>query len=230
MSASIVARFGAILFLKTLMDYPPLSRRVSDPGAAIALMGAHPFAHPFTSHGGLRVTRLPFVADTENGRPVRLRAHLNGQNPQVHDLDGAPVLVAFSGPSTYVSPHWRAERTRAGTYDYEEVQVRGTVRVVNDIDFFIELINDLSALIEPQYSDVGEYPVWQTSMAPQGYIERLFLHVTPFVIDIDAVETISKLHQQFPVEDRKAVAEHLSHSGRDDARAIAEKMRKLTED
>jgi predicted FMN-binding regulatory protein PaiB len=53
--------------------------------------------------------------------------------------------------------------------------------------------------------------------------------VTPFVVDIDAVETISKLHQQFPEEDRRAVAEHLSRSYREDARAIAEKIRKLTD-
>ena len=211
------------------MGYPPLPRLVGDPGAAMALMGGHPFAHLFTSHGGLRVTRLPFVADTEDGRPVRLRAHLNGQNPQAQDLDGAPVLVAFSGPSTYVSPHWRVEATRGGTYDYEEVQVRGSVHVVNDVDFFIELINDLSALIEPQYAEVGDYPVWQTSMAPQGYIERLFPHITPFLIDVEAVETVSKLHQQFPVEDRKAIVEHLSRARRDDARAIGEKIRKLTE-
>jgi predicted FMN-binding regulatory protein PaiB len=66
-------------------------------------------------------------------------------------------------------------------------------------------------------------------MAPEGYIERLFPQVTPFVVDIEAVETISKLHQQFPEEDRRAVAEHLSRSHREDARAIAEKIRKLTD-
>lgn len=207
------------------MNYPPPSRLVTEPGAAIALMGAHPFAHLFTSRGGLKATRLPFVADTEKGRLVRLRAHLNGQNPQAHDLDGSPVLVAFSGCSTYVSPHWRAKPTRAGTYDYEEVQVRGAVRVVNDFDFFTELIDDLSALIEPQYAEVGDYPVWQTSMAPPGYIERLFPHITPFVIDVETVQMVSKLHQQFPVEDRLAIADHLQRAHRHDSRAIGKKIR-----
>ncbi len=208
------------------MTYPPLWRQVTDPAAAVHLMAAHPFAHIVTAHGGLRVTRVPFVADCEGGRAVRLRAHLNGQNPQAQDLHGAPALVVFSGPSTYVSPHWRASKTRGGTYDYEEVQVRGVVRVVNDLDFFRQLIDDLSNLIEPQYAEVGHYPVWQTSMAPEGYIERLFPLVTAFIIDIQSVETISKLHQQFPVEDRRAVADHLSRCKRDDARAIAEKIRR----
>lgn len=212
------------------MAYPPPPYRVTDPAAAVKLMGAHPFAHFVTSHGNLRVTRLPFVADCENGRPVRLRSHLHGQNPQARDLDGAPVLVAFAGPATYVSPHWRADKTKGGTYDYEEVQVRGTARVVSSIDFFRQLIDDLSTLIEPQYKEVGDYPVWQTSMAPEGHIEGQFPHLTPFVVDIETVETVSKLHQDYPEADRRSVAEHLSRSRRDDARAISKRIRELMDE
>lgn len=208
------------------MTYPPAWRAESDPQAALALVQAFPFAHLFTAHGDLRSTRLPLVADVEDGRIAHLRGHLNGQNPQCVGLDGAPVLVVFSGPATYVSPHWRSQPTRGGTYDYEEVRVRGTARVVEDKNFFCRLIDDLSALIEPQYADVGDYPVWRTSMAPEGYIDRLFPHVTPFAVEVQAVEMISKLHQPFPPEDRKSVAEHLERSSRQDARLIAAKIRR----
>ena len=128
------------------MAYPPLWRRVTDPGVASRLMGAHPFAHLFTARGGLRATRLPFVADSENGRPVRLRAHLNGQNPQARGLDGVPVLVVFSGPATYVSPHWRANKTRAGTYDYEDVQVRGTPMGAHTAHHHAPIVMDVSEI------------------------------------------------------------------------------------
>ncbi|OQW61301.1 MAG: hypothetical protein A4S17_09630, partial [Proteobacteria bacterium HN_bin10] len=181
------------------MSYPPQWRCESDADAAIALVRAYPFAHLFSAHGGLNATRAPFVADVEGGRIARLRAHLNGQNPQCVGLDGAPVLVVFSGPATYVSPHWRKEPTQGGTYDYEQVQVRGTARVVADKDYFCRLIDDLSALIEPQYAEVGDCPVWQTSMAPAGYIDRLFPAVTPFAIEVEGVDMISKLHQPFSV-------------------------------
>jgi len=209
--------------------YPPAWRVEGDPGAAFALAQAHPFAHLFTTHGAARATRVPFVADTDATRITRLRAHLNGQNPQAEGLDGASVLIVFSGPSTYVSPHWRAQPTRGGTYDYEEVQVRGVARVVPDKTFFCQLIDDLSALIEPQYAEVGDYPVWRTSMAPDGYVDRLLPHVTPFIVDVESIEMISKLHQPFPIEDRLSVAEHLARSHREDARAIAAKIRKSIE-
>lgn len=206
--------------------YPPSWRVENDAGTATALVQAHPFAHLFTTHGAPRVTRAPFVADIEESRMTRLRAHLNGQNPQAEGLDGASVLIVFSGPSTYVSPHWRTQPTRGGTYDYEEVQVRGVARVVAEKGFFCQLIDDLSALIEPQYAEVGDYPVWRASMAPEGYVDRLFPAVTPFVVEIEEVKMISKLHQPFPVEDRLSIADHLARSHRDDARAIAEKIRK----
>ncbi|MBK7406272.1 MAG: FMN-binding negative transcriptional regulator [Phycisphaerales bacterium] len=209
------------------MTYPPPARRVTDPAAALELMAAHPFAHLFTSHNGLRATRIPLVTDSADGRAVALRGHLNRQNPQAQALDGAPVLVAFSGHATYVSPHWRADKGRGGTYDYEEVIVRGTARRVEGLESFRRMIDDLSSLIEPQYAEVGDYPVWQTSMAVPGYIERLVDHVTQFVIDIEELETISKLHQHFPEEDRRSVADHLSRCRRDASRALAEKIRRL---
>jgi transcriptional regulator len=206
------------------MTYPPAWRSESDPDAALLLMRTHPFAHLFTAHDGLAATRIPFIVDVEGGRATGLRAHLNGQNPQVAGLDGANVLIVFAGPSTYVSPHWRASKTRAGTFDYEEVRVRGIARAVGGIEFFKRLIDDLSAAIEPQYAEVGDYPVWRTEMAPEGYIERLFPMVTSFRIEISAIETISKLHQQFPPEDRRSIADHLARSRREDSRLIGEKI------
>jgi transcriptional regulator len=207
------------------MSYPP-DWRVSDVGAATRLMRAYSFAHFITAEGGLHATQVPFVVDTDGERPVRLRAHLNASNPQARSLDGADAIVAFSGPSTYVSPHWRVDKGRGGTIDYLEVQVRGRVRVVTEEAFFRRLIDDLSAQIEPHYADIGDYPVWNTTMAPAGYIARLFPFITPFEIEINSLRMVSKLHQQFPEADRRSVAEHLARSSREASRAIAEEISK----
>lgn len=207
------------------MTYPPTEYRVTDPKAAIALMREHPFAHVLTAHRGLCVTRLPVLADVEDGRAVRLRGHFDARNPQAGELDGAPILVAFSGAAAYVSPNWRADKTKGGTYDYEEVQVHGRARAVHDVVFFTQLIDDLSTLLESQHTEIGDYATWQTPMAPRGHLERQVTLVTPFVVEIDRIDAISKLHQNFPDADRLSVAEHLSRSRRDEVRALAAKIR-----
>ncbi|MEZ6162942.1 MAG: FMN-binding negative transcriptional regulator [Phycisphaerales bacterium] len=207
------------------MTYPPQWRQQPDSAQAVNLMQAHPLAQLITTQDLLRATRIPFVVDTVEAVPNRLRAHLNAQNPQVQGLDGADVLVVFSGHSTYVSPHWRVDKGRGGTYDFEEVSVRGRARIVEGIDRFRTLIDDLSSLIEPQYAEAGDYPIWQTSMAAPGYIERLYPLITQFEIEVEQCEMISKLHQQFPDEDRRSVAEHLTRCSQEGSRVIAQKIR-----
>jgi transcriptional regulator len=209
------------------MTYPPDWRSADRAADIVALIRDYPFAYLMTTTGGLRSTRIPFMADCEDGRPVRLRAHLNAANPQAKIIDQGDLLIVFAGPSTYVSPNWRTDRQRAATFDYEEVQVRGTATLEPDRGFFIKLVDDLASQIEPQYADIGDYPVWQTAMAPDGYIDRLFPHVTSFSVAVSEVRMVSKLHQAFPEEDRASIAAHLSRSGRTDSREIAERIRRL---
>lgn len=212
------------------MAYPPLPYRIKDPAPGIALMRAFPFAYMLTGHNGLRATRLPALADVKDGQVCQLRAHLDALNPQAKDLDGAEVLVVFSGPAAYVSPNWRADKGKGGTYDYQEVQVRGVARVVggaeaDQLDFFLQLIDDLSALIEPQHPEIADAPVWRTPQAPPGHIARQIHMVTSFTVEVETVETVFKLHQNFPEADRRSVADHLARSHRDEVRQIADAIR-----
>ena len=62
-------------------------------------------------------------------------------------------------------------------------------------------------------------------MAPPGYIERLFPHIVAFQVEIEAVESIAKLHQGYSEADRRSVADHLARSHRQDSRAIGETIR-----
>lgn len=45
--------------------------------------------------------------------PFCLREQLNASNPKADRFDGQEALVVFDGPATFVSPHWRTDRTRA---------------------------------------------------------------------------------------------------------------------
>ncbi|MHC4977096.1 MAG: FMN-binding negative transcriptional regulator, partial [Planctomycetota bacterium] len=182
------------------MTYPPAWRHNTDTNAAIRLMRDNPIARLVTAHAGIHATRLPFLCDLDGDTPARLRSHLNAQNPQATNLDGQQVLVVFPGPATYVSPHWRANLDRGGTIDYEEVHVRGTAHTIDDIDQFRTMIDELAALIEPRYAEVGDYPLWNTSMTPDGYVEKFYPAITQFEVEIESIITISKLHQTFTDE------------------------------
>ncbi|WOI52467.1 FMN-binding negative transcriptional regulator [Parvularcula sp. LCG005] len=207
------------------MAYPPLPYRPKDERFIASIVREHPFATLFTAGGGLHATRLPVLVDMEEGQPLRLRAHVNARNPQAGLLDGGDVLVSFTGPHTYVSPHWRADKGRGGTWNFTGVNIRGTARLRPEPDFFRALVNDLSALVEPQYAEIGDYPVWTDAMAPDGYIERLLPQLTAFEVDVTAVEPVAMLHQDYSAEDRRSVVDHLSRSSREGARAIAEMIR-----
>jgi transcriptional regulator len=195
------------------MPYPPPPHSEKDTAKMIALAKSHPFAHIFTTDkAGQHVTRLPFMTDTDNGQITGLRAHLNAQNPQAQNLDGAHALIAFSGPDSYISPNWRIDKNRGATWDYTALHIWGTVKVRTQPAFFHALINDLAAEAEPRFSDIAEGQYWSIEDAPETYVQRLIPHLTAFEIDIERIEAISKLHQDFPAEDALSVAEHLTRT------------------
>jgi len=204
------------------MVYPPLPHTERDFNQMHKLVRTFPFAHFFTSgSAGHAVTRLPFIVDVEEEEFKTLRAHCNRQNPQNQDLDGTQTLVAFSGPQSYVSPNWRHNKGRGGTWDYSAVHIWGTVRLCPDKEFFEKLINDLSKLVEPTFSDISTTPTWSTKDAPEGYIDRLHPHLTAFKIEVTKIQAISKHHQDFPNEDAAKVAEYLSRSKKTDSQLVA---------
>ncbi len=208
------------------MAYPPLPHTERDPAQLIALIRAYPFAHLFTSgKNGPLVTQLPFMVDTQDGKITGLRAHLSGLNPQRPDLDDGDALVAFSGPGSYVSPNWRVDKGRGGTWDYTSVHVWGRITLRPEKAFFTELINDLSALIEPQFDGVSDAPVWSTKDSPDGYIDRLLPKLTAFEIDVTRVQGITKLHQDFPAEDALSVADHLGRSALPESQQVAAQIK-----
>jgi transcriptional regulator len=182
---------------------------------------SRPFAHFFTAHNGLRVTRIPFAADFESGRLRRLRAHLSGANPQTERLDGADALVAFSGPDSYVSPNWRTASDRGATWDYTAAHVRGRVWVRSDREFFDQLISDLAAAAEARVADLSEKPAWSMKNVTEEYVERLRPRLCAFEIEVSGIDAITKLHQNFPEADARSVAAHLAKSRDEDGRAIA---------
>lgn len=207
------------------MTYPPLPHRERDTAAMAALVKARPFAHLITSNPRLLVTRLPFALDLDGGQLKRLRSHMNALNPQADELDGAETLIAFSGPDSFVSPNWRLKGDRGATWDYTAVHIWGRATVRPERDFFATLVDDLARMEEEKHRGASSKPDWTFSNAAPDYVDRLHPKLTAFEVEIERVEAISKLHQDFPERDALSVAEHLDKSPDAQSGAIADLIR-----
>lgn len=158
---------------------------------------------------------IPFLLDAEAGPNGRLRAHLAKANPQwrlLADNPASPVLIVFQGSDAYVTPSWYETKRETGkvvpTWNYAIVQVRGTVKVIDDQDWLAQQIAELTA---SQESD-REAP-WAVTDAPAPFIQSQIKGIIGLEIEISEIHGKWKVSQNRPVADRVGVAEGLESEG-----------------
>lgn len=213
--------------MTTPPHYPPPSHRCEDPLRINEIYTRNPLAHFATLAGGqIEISRLPIIVTPFVDGVRALRGHVSRINPQARGLDGAAYVAAFSGPDAYVSPHWRTNLRRGPTWDYSSVQMRGVVRVVDDRRFFHQLITDLAELGRHTSPRPDEYGRWTLNDVSDDYLERLRQHLIAFEATVSDVRCITKFHQDFPLADALAVADHLERSSRHDDIAVAGEIRR----
>jgi len=154
---------------------------------------------------------IPFLLDAEAGPNGRLRAHLAKANPQwrlLADNPASPVLVVFQGADAYVTPSWYETKRETGkvvpTWNYAIVQVRGTVRVIDDAEWIAQQITELTLSQE----GAREEP-WAVTDAPPTFIQSQIKGIIGLEIKIAEISGKWKVSQNRPVADRVGVAEGL---------------------
>src|SRR5207249_1650557 len=119
-----------------------------------ALIRAHPFAAMVTvGPDGLVANHVPFVLDAEASSRGTLRAHLARANDQWKLLDGThDALVIFQGAHAYISPSWYPVKAETGkvvpTWNYAIVHVHGRPRAIEDREWLLRHVSELTALNE----------------------------------------------------------------------------------
>ncbi|MBA3446528.1 MAG: FMN-binding negative transcriptional regulator, partial [Pseudaminobacter sp.] len=108
----------------------------------------------------------------------------------------------------YVTPSWYETKRQTGkvvpTWNYAIVQVRGTVRVIEDAEWLARQISDLTA----SHENDRQAP-WSVTDAPPAYIQSQIKGIVGLEIDIAEIYGKWKVSQNRPVEDRAGVAEGL---------------------
>lgn len=200
---------------------------------------AHPLGTLVSMHeGALEATHVPLVLDI--GRPVSnqgqsrdregadvpacLRGHLARANAHWKTLNDAPVLVIFSGPEHYISPNWYPSKHEDGkvvpTWNYTAVHVWGKARVIDDVDYVLRNVTELTAHNEAPLPDH-----WQVSDAPPNFIRAMARGIVGFEIVIERMQGKWKLSQNRSRVDRDGAIGGLDSLGTHAGAEMAALMR-----
>ena len=205
--------------------YVPSHFSESRPEQLHALIRDHPLG-ALVVHGpdGLDADQLPFELDERAGPRGMLRAHVARANPvwqQARDGDG--VLVIFRAAEAYVSPNWYPSKhethRQVPTWNYQVVNVHGTIRIVDDVAFVRGLVGRLTRTHEARQAPD---PPWRMSDAPPDYLDTMLRAIVGIEIDITRLVGKFKLSQNREMRDRLNAAAELEQHGES---ALAEAMR-----
>ena len=174
------------------------------------LIRSHPLGL-LISHGsqGLIANLLPFILKTGDSERGVLQAHMARANPQWRELDGQDVLVVFKGADAYVSPTLYATKEETGkvvpTWNYAMVQVRGKVRLRDQVEWLTPQLQALTTAREA----TREHP-WAITDAPADYIEAQKRAIVGLEIEIAVIDGKWKVSQNQPEANRRSVVSGLS--------------------
>lgn len=177
------------------------------------LIGSYPLGSLVTQGQlGLAVNHIPFLIDPCAGTHGTLRAHVARANPLWQE-PGAQSVVIFQGPDAYISPNWYPSKHQTGmavpTWNYAVVHAHGRLRVIEDRDWLLQLVSELT----DRHERSQQLP-WKVGDAPKEYLERLLGMIVGIEIPIEQLVGKWKSSQNRSDADRAGVAAGLSAQGR----------------
>lgn len=201
--------------------YQPPHFREDDLSVQHALIRAHPLGLLITATGdGPNANLLPFHLEAGMSPRGTLQVHMSKANGQWREIEaGAPVLIVFQGPETYITPSWYAAKQETGkvvpTWNYAVVQVRGAARVTHDAGWLRTQIGALTR----DHETARPVP-WAVDDAPDDFIQAQIKGIVGVEMEIAAIDGKWKASQNRPVTDMERVADSLGNP--DEVHANAE--------
>jgi len=157
---------------------------------------------------------LPLLLDEPDDGPWRLRGHMDRSNPQAGIARSeVPALALFVGPHSYVSPSAYATKAETGklapTWNYVEVHVHGTLRLIDDPYDNSAAITDLT-----DFSGADRPESWRVTDPPDRYVDGLPRGTVGFDLTVERVAAKAKLGQNKSPADRMGVIRDLADGRR----------------
>jgi transcriptional regulator len=188
--------------------YIPKAHVVEELNFLHDFMEEFPFVMLVTATPTLRITHIPSILDRSRGRFGTLRGHISAQNAQKATFDEThQAVVVFRGPQGYISPTWYAMQTSVvPTWNFGVVHASGRPRAITDHGQAYDL---LATLIRRNEQRVGSTE-YAFAAQPREYVDRMMQGISPFEMEIQALEGKFKLGQERSEGDRNGVLTHLA--------------------
>lgn len=152
--------------------------------------------------GELIVNHVPFLLDDTRGARGTLVGHVARGNPIWKNIGrGAPSVVVFQGPQTYITPSWYPSKHAHGkavpTWNYAVVHAHGEPIAIEDKDWLLAHVSQLSDTHEAEQA----LP-WRVADAPRDYVDKMLRAIVGIEIPIQALTGKWKVSQNKPAADK----------------------------
>ena len=176
------------------------------------------FALLISNKEKLWATHSMFILN-ESDQDFYLETHVSRGNLQAQVLeDGDEVLCDFLGANSYISSSWY-DHLNVSTWNYEAVQVRGTIKLMTDDELYDHLRK-----LTLKFEQKQKCPVFAETIGEENIRNEMKgafgINICPTEIHI-----ASKLSQNRKDADFQNIIKELQESPEENSRKIAEKMK-----
>ncbi|MBN0047078.1 FMN-binding negative transcriptional regulator [Streptomyces actuosus] len=202
------------------MVYRPDYFRPPDLGTQWDLIEEYPLGLMALSvEGRPAAVHIPFVLDRHAWPYGKLRGHLSRGNPICEALAGnVEVVVAFLGPSAYISPDHYASQPHFPTWAYAAVHVTGRPRLLDEV----RTMRQLDDLIEDQESRLAPKEPWSLPRRASALFDEYLRLIQGFEIPIGRIDGVYKLGQNKSPADMASQTKAFRERGTDSMDRLAD--------
>lgn len=183
-----------------------------------------------TTQDGLHASHLPVIVEQIDDDAIVLNGHVSRNNPHWRAVrEPAQTVAVFQGPHSYITPSWYQTKAETGkvvpTWGYIAVHAHGTLEVMDDADWLLEHVNELTNLHEADRTEP-----WAVSDAPEDFIKVMLRGIVGVRLKVERLEGSWKLNQHRSEADQRGTIAGLSDENDQQARRLSVEMNSAVSD
>jgi len=197
--------------------YIPKHFEQNDRKKSIAFMQAYNFAIVVSAKEEIPLaTHLPFVIEQRENELI-LISHMSKANEQWKTFSEKEILVIFSEPHAYISPSLYEKQQNVPTWNYVAVHAYGKINFLNRTEQKLDVLHKQIQSFEAGYTE-------QFKTLDQKYIDGLLNGIVAFEIKVTKLQSKEKLSQNKSKKEKENIKQHLTDSGDDMKKDLANLM------